>query len=347
MVGAYSDNQPDYSWMQPYETRAFSMNWYPFRDIGGVKKANLDAAVNLDVENGVAKMGFNTTSAHAAAKVTLKAGEKVLLQETVAIDPGKPYTKQVALPAGIDEHDLVASISDGGKELVSYSPVRLTPEPRPQGVTDPPPPADVKTNEELYLIGLRAQQFHDPVNDPMPYWEEALRRDPGDSRVNTVMGITAYTKAKYAEAEKYLRTAIARLTAQFTDAQGCRGHLLPGRHAEGGGQDRRGLHLLLQGDLEPGLEGARLLFAGRDRRRARRYDRRSRFCRPLHRLQRAEHPGAEPEGRRTCGTPGAPRRLCNCWPRPRTRSTRSTCAPWPSAGWPRRTRQRPRHSPPP
>jgi len=31
MVGAYSDNQPDYSWLQPYETRSFSMNWYPFR----------------------------------------------------------------------------------------------------------------------------------------------------------------------------------------------------------------------------------------------------------------------------------------------------------------------------
>src|ERR1035437_3365262 len=216
MVGAYSDNQPDYSWLQPYEGRSFSMKWYPFRDIDGVKKANIDAAVNLDVANGTAKMGFNTTSAHAAAKVTLKAGDKVLLQETVAINPGKPYTKQVALPAGIDEHDLVASISDGGKELVSYSPVRLTPETRPQPVTAPPPPANVKSVEELYLIGLRAQQFHDPVNDPMPYWEEALRRDPGDSRVNTVLGITAYSKAKYAEAEKYLRTAIARVTDQFT-----------------------------------------------------------------------------------------------------------------------------------
>jgi tetratricopeptide (TPR) repeat protein len=64
---------------------------------------------------------------------------------------------------------------------------------------------------------LRAQQFHDPVTDPVPYWEEALRRDPGDTRVNTVLGITAFTKARYAEAERYLRTAIARLTAQFTD----------------------------------------------------------------------------------------------------------------------------------
>src|ERR1019366_4259627 len=71
-------------------------------------------------------------------------------------------------------------------------------------VTNPPAPPDVKSSEELYLIGLRAQQFHDPTIDPLPYWEEALRRDPGDSRVNTALGITAYTKAKDAEAIYYL-----------------------------------------------------------------------------------------------------------------------------------------------
>ena len=67
MVGAYSDNQPDYSWLQPYEVKSFSLNWYPFRDIGGAKKANLDAAVNLDVANGAARVGFYTTSAYPAA----------------------------------------------------------------------------------------------------------------------------------------------------------------------------------------------------------------------------------------------------------------------------------------
>jgi tetratricopeptide (TPR) repeat protein len=216
MVGAYSDNQPDYSWMQPYETRSFSMSWYPFRGVGGVKKANLDAAVNLEVDNGAAKVGFYTPAAHPAATVALKVGSKILLEEKVAIDPGKPYTKQVTVPAGTDEHDLVASISDGGKELVSYSPIRLEPETMPKGTTRPPAPRDVKSNEELYLIGLRAQQFHDPAVDPMPYWQEALRRDPGDSRVNTILGITAYTKARYGEAERDLRKAIERLTDQYT-----------------------------------------------------------------------------------------------------------------------------------
>ena len=192
------------------------MDWYPFRDIGGVKKANLDAAVNLEVNADSAKVGFYTTAAHASARVVLKVGDKVLLQETVAIDPAKPFVKQVALPAGIDEHDLVASLWDGTKELVSYSPVRLAPQSTPPVVTPPPPPSEIKTNEELYLVGLRAQQFHDPNVDPLLYWQEALRRDPGDVRVNTVLGITAFTKARYAEAEKYLRLALERLTDRYT-----------------------------------------------------------------------------------------------------------------------------------
>ena len=216
MVGAYSDNQPDYSWLQPFDVRAFSMNWYPFRDLGGVKKANLDAAVNLDVENGTAKVGFYTTSARPSATVLLEAGSKVLLRETVAIDPGKPYLKQVPVPAGTDPHDVRASLSADGRELVSYSPLRLTPEPTPKPVTSPAPPAEVKTIEELYLIGLRAEQFHDPAIQPEPYWEEALKRDPGDARVNTALGIHYFKQARFAEAEQHLRTAVARLTTNYT-----------------------------------------------------------------------------------------------------------------------------------
>ena len=217
MVGAYSDNQPDYSWLQPFDTKAFSMNWYPFRDIGGVKKANLEAAVNLEVDKGnMATVGFNTTSAHAAATVKLEAGGKTLLEETVAIDPGKPYVKTVTVPTGVDEHDLKASLWADGQELVSYSPIRLTPEPKPKPVTSPQPPEKVKTVEELYLIGLRAEQFHDPEIAPEPYWEEALKRDPGDIRVNTALGINYYKKARYTEAEQLFRKALERLTDNYT-----------------------------------------------------------------------------------------------------------------------------------
>jgi len=217
MVGAYSDNQPDYSWMQPYEVKSFKEYWYPFRDIGGVKNANLDAAVNLDVVEGrTANVGFYTTSAHKEATVVLKAADKVLLRETVAIDPGTPYLKQVAIPEGTDEHNLRASISAGGKELVAYSPIKLEPEKMPEPVEAPQSPEDIKTNEELYLTGLRIEQFHNPALDPDPYWLEALRRDPGDVRVNTALGINYLKRARFEEAENLFRKALERLTAKYT-----------------------------------------------------------------------------------------------------------------------------------
>ncbi len=217
MVGAYSDNQPDYSWLAPYEVKSFEMYWYPFRDIGGVKNATLEAAVNLDVtRDGKAKVGFYTSSAHPEATVLLKAGDRILLEERVSIDPAKPYVKEVALPAGLDEHDLRASISAGGKELVAYSPVRLKPAKMPDPVQAPPAPEHIQTNEELYLTGLRVEQFHNPTLDPDPYWEEALRRDPGDARVNTALGINYLKKARFAEAEKLFRKALERLTANYT-----------------------------------------------------------------------------------------------------------------------------------
>jgi tetratricopeptide (TPR) repeat protein len=214
MVGAYSDNQPDYSWLAPYEVKSFEMKWYPFRDIGGVKNASLEAAVNLDVKGGKAKVGFYTPAAHPAATVLLKAGEKILLRETVAINPGKPFMSEVALPEGLSEYDLRASISAGGKELIAYQPLRLEKKPQPEPVKPPARPEEIKTNEELYLTGLWIEQFHNPALDPDPYWEEALRRDPDDVRVNTALGVNYLKKARFADAGKLFRKALDRLAAR-------------------------------------------------------------------------------------------------------------------------------------
>ena len=216
MVGAYSDNQPDYSWLQPFEERSFEMSWYPFRGIDGVKNANLNAAVNLDIKDGNAIFGFYTTKAYANATVRLNAGSKILVEENITINPGKPYTRQVPVPAGVDEHDLRASISADGNELVAYSPISLQPVPRPVAVTNPLLPADIKNEEELYLAGQRIDQFHNPTLDADPYWEEVLRRDSGNIAANTGMGLLNLRSAKFTTAEQYFHKAIDRLTAQYT-----------------------------------------------------------------------------------------------------------------------------------
>jgi tetratricopeptide (TPR) repeat protein len=224
MVGAFSDNQPDYSWIKPYEVKAFKQCWYPIRDIGGFKNANRDAAVNLELESdGTASVGFCATSRRANAKVLLSAGDKVILERTIDIGPGKPFTQKVTVPAGAKETDLKASLlSSSNETLVSYQPVKREYDPDlPETVKAPPAPENIKTVEELYLTGLRLEQIHNPRVNPRDYYEEALKRDPGDSRTNTIMGINDYERAQYGQAEQELRKAIERISADYTRPGNC------------------------------------------------------------------------------------------------------------------------------
>ncbi|MCX6334913.1 MAG: DUF5107 domain-containing protein [Bacteroidia bacterium] len=216
MVGAYSDNQPDYSWLQPFEERSFIISWYPFRGIDGVKKANLDAAVNLEVKDGKASFGFYTTRSVQDATVRLLAGGKVIIEEPVVINPGKPYSNQVSVPAGTNEYEIRASLLSGGRELIAYSPVHLQPTPRPSAVVNPISPEKIENNEELFLAGQRIDQFHNPSLDADAYWLELLRRDSGNVAANTGMGLLDLKCARFASAEQHFRKAIDRLTFQFT-----------------------------------------------------------------------------------------------------------------------------------
>jgi len=217
MIGSYSDNQPDYSWTQPYETKAVQQFWYPIRGLGGLKNANREAACNLDVMDGKASVAFNSTSERKGVRGVLRAGERVVYEDTFDIGPGAPYVKETALPVGIEGQALSLALYDSdGRELVHYKPLLKKNKPLPAPVVPPPPPKDVKTNEELYLAGLRLEQFYNPALEPYPYYEEALRRDPADVRANTALGILYLNRGMYPEAEARLRTALARLTLNYT-----------------------------------------------------------------------------------------------------------------------------------
>jgi tetratricopeptide (TPR) repeat protein len=219
MVGAFSDNQPDYSWIKPHEVKTFKQYWYPIRGIGGFKNANLNGAVNLELQSdGTARFGFCTTSKRTAARAVLTAGNEVLFEETINVDPAHPFTHGVSLPAGTKATDLRAVLrSAEGKDLIAYRPIELEPvKELPAKVQPPAKPEEIHSIEELYLTGLRVEQIHNPTVDPLAYYREGLKRDPGDSRCNTMLGIDANKKGLYAEAETHLRAAIARLSAEYT-----------------------------------------------------------------------------------------------------------------------------------
>ena len=216
MAGAWSDNQPDYSWIEPCAVKLWQHYWYPVRQLGGAKNATREAAVNLAVSNQTARVAFNATTEFRDAHVRLQHGSTALLSRTITISPREPFAAEVPLPPGAAETDLRASLTAAdGREVVGYQPVAREPEPMPEPVKRPRPPKEITATEELYLTALRIEQLHSPAFEAAPYYEEALRRDPGDCRANTALGSLRCQEWRWPEAESHLRAAIERLTANY------------------------------------------------------------------------------------------------------------------------------------
>lgn len=218
MVGAYSDNQPDYSWIAPGETREFKQTWYPVRGIRGVKNATVDAAVNLEPDGeGKYLVGFCATAAHQGAKAQVTLQGQTLLEKTIDIDPQNYFLQEFELPQDADPSQLHAALTDSdGNVLVEYSPVKLEPQELPKVIDGTKPVEEYTTNEELYLAGLRVDQFNNARLSYMDFYNEALKRDSMDARVNIEVGKHYIRQGEWDKAENHLLKAQARLSHDYT-----------------------------------------------------------------------------------------------------------------------------------
>ena len=223
MVGAYSDNQPDYSWINPYEVKTFTKYWYGIRDIDGVKAGNERAALNIEVKDkDKVFFGANATEKIQNAKIILRNGDKIVFEKVIDIAPDIPFTHEITL-AKVKAIDLKLSFEDNtGCELASFQPVvKDQNKPLPETVKPPKKPSEIGSTEECYLTGLRSRQFHNAFVDYMSYFDEVLHRDPFDTRANTQEGIYYRERGDYEKAAAYLRTAIRRQTYDYTRPSDC------------------------------------------------------------------------------------------------------------------------------
>ena len=231
MVGCWSDNQPDYSWIAPYETRKVSQYWFPVKGIGGVKNVTIDGAVNVDrVKPDELLVGFHSTRVLKGCTVRVrrnpgksgKSGKSgvVFTERKIAIDPNTPWCKTVKVEPGVADQEFTAEIADAnGKVFLAYTPVP------PQGKVELPPkvenpkePKEYTSAELVYEVGLRLDQFQNGILDPEPYYKRALEIDPGYTKANLAMGVRLAKNGSYAKAKPYLERAVARATQNHTRA---------------------------------------------------------------------------------------------------------------------------------
>lgn len=225
MVGSFSDNQPDYSWIKPYEVKTWKQYWYPVKDIKGFKYANLNGAVNLEMKEGNnVFLGYYSTQKVSKAKVVLKNKDKVVFEKTMEISPAVTFTGTIKIDGDFKITDLYTELvnTETNEKLVSYKPVEQKPAgDLPEEVKAPEAPEKIASVEELYLTGSRILQFYNPTLNAMDYFKEALKRDPDDIRTNTAVGNVQLKNGEYTLARASFSRAIKRLTKDYTRPTNC------------------------------------------------------------------------------------------------------------------------------
>lgn len=199
MAGSYSDNQPDFSWLEPYETKCFSQYWFPIGAVGVPVFANQSGAVAWDQD----RLAIQTTTSHDRVKVLVSHLSEVIHEETFALEAGQ--IKEI--PCGSRGIGCQVTITAENMEPMSYTEEKREIFNIPDPIGDMPRHKDVKTAQELYLEGVHVWQYRDPAVLPDAYWKEALLRD--GEHLDSLLALSefCYSRAFYVEAFAYAKKA--------------------------------------------------------------------------------------------------------------------------------------------
>lgn len=208
MTGMFTDNQPDFSWLMPNEEKQFTQYFMPYRELGVIKNASKDVLAALNNTDGIIELKVYVTSEQQALKINLTYQDKTLLEVVTDIVPEQVYIKNINI-ANIDENRLLLTItSPKGKELLRYDAASNKLNSTPEAAKPALLPNEIEHIEQLFLTGQHLEQYRHATYSPVPYYEEALRRDAGDIRSNNALGLWYLRHGQFAKSEPYFRKAV-------------------------------------------------------------------------------------------------------------------------------------------
>ncbi len=218
MAGVFTENQPDFSWLMPYEEKRFVQYFMPYRDLGIVKNATKDLVMNIESKDGIATLMLFATSRQRVRVILRNDNGTVYFDEVRELGPESVFRENIDVHGTpTDRLSLVVKQGADCPAFIRHTPL-LTWHAEPDEIRPIPDPAEaallpheIKTNEQLYLTGLHLEQYRHATYNPVDYYEEGLRRDPLDYRCNNALGLWYLRKGRFDKAESYLRTAVAVL----------------------------------------------------------------------------------------------------------------------------------------
>ncbi len=212
MAGVYTENQPDFSWLMPYEEKQFTQYFMPYRELGVVKQASKDFIFNVEKEGDKFHLMVLATSKQKV-KIVLDAcgGDVHLIDRQVTLSPEEVYHEWTD-DKGMEISDTSFQIQPLGRNhwevLLEWVAEEDRIRPIPDAAEAALSPVDTKTNDQLYLTGLHLEQYRHATWSALDYYEEALRRDPNDVRCLNQAGLWYLRRGRFDKAEELLQRAV-------------------------------------------------------------------------------------------------------------------------------------------
>ncbi len=212
--GSYTDNIHDFSYLPPFGEKCVKHFFLPFHEVGAVKNATVDAALNITVSGDLVSIVVYATSTFNKAKITVYAGDEICFQNSADLSPENIYSSKYVVDTGLTGLDLKVDVTDNqGRSLVSYmsSAAKNFDSRFPETDRNLPSPESVNTVEELYLHGKHLEQVPHPLYTPDDYYLEGLSIDPTDTGINNAYGALLLKRGDFAGASEYFKKAIKKL----------------------------------------------------------------------------------------------------------------------------------------
>ena len=219
MTGVFTDNQPDFTYLKPYEEKTFRQYFMPYKAVGAVKNATLSAAINIEANDDSVDVTVYTPSGLDGAKITVSDRGREIFSSALDLRTAEVFKTSIPSVGAVYEN-IIVKITKDGTTLLEHIPVKNT-EPVPSPAEEIPAPGDIPTNEKLFLSAVHLEQYRHATFSPEAYYLEGLRRDAEDIRINNGYGKYLYARGRFSESIKYFTAAISASTWKNPNPYDC------------------------------------------------------------------------------------------------------------------------------
>ena len=208
MTGVFTDNQPDFTWLAPYEEKIFVQNFLPYSELSSVQNASAQLVMRLERQASTLVAGLYAVAPLHDVRVEIRDAQQILWSTHVTLAPGQSW--QETLNEYWPQRLTMTVFDSDSRLLLRYEEHIPEETPLPCAAVAPKLPHELTNGEELYFIGQHIEQYNQASRYAEDYYRRAIALDSEDYRNNVALGNLALNRADWTLAQRCAEAALGR-----------------------------------------------------------------------------------------------------------------------------------------